>query len=99
MAPEWVLNLPITSKVDVYSYGIVVMEMITGKSPQELVNVDGGMEQKMDLVREMMDREEFDDDDGKMENLMRVALQCAQENKEARPTMRQVIHMLLDQET
>ena len=31
MAPEWVLNLPITSKVDVYSYGIVVLEMITGQ--------------------------------------------------------------------
>ncbi|KAK7350375.1 hypothetical protein VNO77_08926 [Canavalia gladiata] len=33
MAPEWVFHLPITSKVDVYSYGIVVLEMITGKSP------------------------------------------------------------------
>jgi len=33
MAPEWVFNLPITSKVDVYSYGIVVLEMITGRSP------------------------------------------------------------------
>jgi serine/threonine protein kinase len=33
MAPEWVFNLQITSKVDVYSYGIVVLEMITGKSP------------------------------------------------------------------
>ncbi|KAF5764830.1 putative protein kinase RLK-Pelle-SD-2b family [Helianthus annuus] len=29
MAPEWVFNLPITSKVDVYSYGMVVLEMIT----------------------------------------------------------------------
>jgi serine/threonine protein kinase len=33
MAPEWVYNLPITSKVDVYSYGIVLLEMVTGKSP------------------------------------------------------------------
>ncbi|KAK7410067.1 hypothetical protein VNO78_00553 [Psophocarpus tetragonolobus] len=32
MAPEWVFNLPITAKVDVYSYGIVVLEMITGRS-------------------------------------------------------------------
>ncbi|KAI9074544.1 hypothetical protein K1719_043488 [Acacia pycnantha] len=37
MAPEWVFNLPITSKVDVYSYGIVVLEMITGKR----LRVDG----------------------------------------------------------
>ncbi|KAJ4718929.1 Receptor protein kinase [Melia azedarach] len=33
MAPEWVYNLPITSKVDVYSYGIVLLEMVTRKSP------------------------------------------------------------------
>ncbi|KAG5543595.1 hypothetical protein RHGRI_016366 [Rhododendron griersonianum] len=33
MAPEWISNLPITSKVDVNSYGVVVMEMVTGKSP------------------------------------------------------------------
>ncbi|TYI21245.1 hypothetical protein ES332_A06G024500v1 [Gossypium tomentosum] len=33
MAPEWVFNLPITSKVDVYSYGIVLLELVTGKSP------------------------------------------------------------------
>ncbi|KAL2509616.1 G-type lectin S-receptor-like serine/threonine-protein kinase [Forsythia ovata] len=30
MAPEWALNLPITAKVDVYSYGVVVLEMIKG---------------------------------------------------------------------
>ncbi|KAJ0086322.1 hypothetical protein Patl1_07527 [Pistacia atlantica] len=33
MAPEWVYNLPITSKVDVYGYGILLLEMVTGKSP------------------------------------------------------------------
>ncbi|XP_031385352.1 putative receptor protein kinase ZmPK1 [Punica granatum] len=32
MAPEWVYNLSITSKVDVYSYGIVLLEMVTGRS-------------------------------------------------------------------
>ncbi|KAI4321054.1 hypothetical protein MLD38_034475 [Melastoma candidum] len=33
MAPEWVSNLPITSKVDVYSYGIVMLELATGMNP------------------------------------------------------------------
>ena len=31
MAPEWVLNLPLTSKVDVYSYGMVLLELVTGR--------------------------------------------------------------------
>ncbi|GMN64993.1 hypothetical protein TIFTF001_034056 [Ficus carica] len=33
MAPEWVTNKSITSKVYVYSYGIVVLEMLSGRSP------------------------------------------------------------------
>ncbi|XP_040995993.1 putative receptor protein kinase ZmPK1 [Juglans microcarpa x Juglans regia] len=45
MAPEWVFNLPITSKVDVYSYGIVVLEMVTGKVPTKGVHaIDSGGE-------------------------------------------------------
>ncbi|XBH55361.1 hypothetical protein VPH35_077462 [Triticum aestivum] len=30
MAPEWVTGLPITAKVDVYSYGIVLLELVSG---------------------------------------------------------------------
>ncbi|XP_043698322.1 putative receptor protein kinase ZmPK1 [Telopea speciosissima] len=30
MAPEWALNLPITAKVDVYSYGVVLLEIVKG---------------------------------------------------------------------
>ena len=42
MAPEWLFNLPISSKVDVYSYGIVVLEMLTGKSSTiEVQTIDG----------------------------------------------------------
>ncbi|XP_027336171.1 putative receptor protein kinase ZmPK1 [Abrus precatorius] len=39
MAPEWVFNMQITSKVDVFSYGIVVLEMITGRSPTTGVQI------------------------------------------------------------
>ena len=30
MAPEWASTLPITAKVDVYSYGVVILEMVKG---------------------------------------------------------------------
>ncbi|KAK1377512.1 putative receptor protein kinase ZmPK1 [Heracleum sosnowskyi] len=30
MAPEWALNLPITAKVDVHSYGVVILEIVKG---------------------------------------------------------------------
>ena len=42
MAPEWVFNLEITSKVDVYSYGIVLLQMITGRNPtMDIQAIDG----------------------------------------------------------
>uniref|UniRef100_A0A0E0J697 Receptor-like serine/threonine-protein kinase n=1 Tax=Oryza nivara TaxID=4536 RepID=A0A0E0J697_ORYNI len=40
MAPEWVSNLPITEKVDVYSYGVVLLELVKGRRITEWV-VDG----------------------------------------------------------
>ncbi|PON44701.1 S-receptor-like serine/threonine-protein kinase [Parasponia andersonii] len=121
MAPEWVYNLPITSKVDVYSYGIVVLEMVTGRKPMFLGGGGGGgggglsveQERLVTWVREKMNSaaiekteswiEEIADpkmavaemfDKVKMELLVKVALQCVEEEKEARPTMRQVVQML-----
>jgi serine/threonine protein kinase len=41
MAPEWALNSPINAKVDVYSYGIVLLEIVTGSRISSGVSVDG----------------------------------------------------------
>ncbi|KAK9270202.1 hypothetical protein L1049_025778 [Liquidambar formosana] len=115
MAPEWVFNLPITSKVDVYSYGIVVLEMVTGKSPMTGVESGGDMEQRrlVAWVREKMNgaatmaswMEEIIDpmiegkhDTSKMETLAAVALRCVEEDRDERPTMSQVVEMLLRHE-
>ncbi|KAJ4841056.1 hypothetical protein Tsubulata_028356 [Turnera subulata] len=120
MAPEWVFNLPITSKVDVYSYGIVVLEMVTGKSPAMSVNVmQGGGEMeygrlvswvrdkkheangKASWIEEIIDpilRGRGEYDRAKMEILVTVALQCVEEDRNARPTMSKVVEMLLPHE-
>ncbi|TKY75019.1 putative receptor protein kinase ZmPK1 [Spatholobus suberectus] len=111
MAPEWVFNLPITSKVDVYSYGIVVLEMITGKSATKDVDAtDNGVEkQHLSLVAWLKEKQKNGSgwvneildptvegvyDEGKMEALVRVALQCLEEEKDKRPTMSQAVEIL-----
>ncbi|KAL0017472.1 hypothetical protein SO802_004541 [Lithocarpus litseifolius] len=112
MAPEWIFNLPITSKVDVYSYGIVVLEMVTGKGPTRSVHdINEGVEIEHERlatwVREKKNGqvanwiEDIIDptmvarcDMGKMEILVEMALQCVEEDKDARPTMSQVVEML-----
>lgn len=116
MAPEWIYNFPITSKVDVYSYGILLLEMVTGHSPTGglLLTADAGSEmhnrrltswvsEKMNKaevpganrVEEIMDRSiEGEYDAEKVEVLVAVALQCVAEDRDRRPTMRQVVENL-----
>ncbi|PWA40760.1 hypothetical protein CTI12_AA557650 [Artemisia annua] len=116
MAPEWFfISVPITSKVDVYSYGVVMLEMITGRSPQGGDQSGGGYERPMvrwvrekvsvvgdgyggkdNWIDEIVDstvKGEYDK--VRMGILIKVALQCAEENLDARPTMSQVVDMLL----
>nr|GMD34162.1 putative receptor protein kinase ZmPK1 [Ipomoea batatas] len=41
MAPEWALNQPITAKVDVYGYGVVILEMVNGNRISRWVGEEG----------------------------------------------------------
>ncbi|KAF3656523.1 putative receptor protein kinase ZmPK1-like [Capsicum annuum] len=48
MAPEWALNQPITAKVDVYAFGIVILEMIKGSRLSSWVVDDGECDHEQD---------------------------------------------------
>lgn len=50
MAPEWALNQPITAKVDVYSYGVVILEMVKGIRLSKWATDDGD-EQEAELTK------------------------------------------------
>ncbi|KAF7140847.1 hypothetical protein RHSIM_Rhsim06G0055900 [Rhododendron simsii] len=98
------------------SYGVVVMEMVTGKSPMTMGGQGSGNTWEMEqgrLVKWVREKkngtrenelwlEEIIDpvmkgkcDLRKMEILVQVALECLEEDKDARPTMKQVIERLL----
>lgn len=99
MASDWVCNLPITSKVDVYSYRIVVLVMVTRRSPAGIQTVENeGHGRVVTWVREKMQTEAaieelqieeivdpllgYNSDVNKIELLVRVALNCLEENKD-----------------
>uniref|UniRef100_J3MBK7 non-specific serine/threonine protein kinase n=2 Tax=Oryza brachyantha TaxID=4533 RepID=J3MBK7_ORYBR len=50
IAPEWALNLPITGKADVYSYGVVLLELVKGIRVSRWV-VDGKEEVELAVKR------------------------------------------------
>uniref|UniRef100_A0A0D9XNS0 non-specific serine/threonine protein kinase n=1 Tax=Leersia perrieri TaxID=77586 RepID=A0A0D9XNS0_9ORYZ len=37
IAPEWISGLPITAKVDVYSYGVILLELVSGRRVFDLI--------------------------------------------------------------
>ncbi|XP_010672406.2 putative receptor protein kinase ZmPK1 [Beta vulgaris subsp. vulgaris] len=52
MAPEWARNLPITAKVDVYGYGVVILELVKGiRLSSRVVDDPLGLEEITELVR------------------------------------------------
>ncbi|CAA0411177.1 unnamed protein product [Arabidopsis thaliana] len=100
VAPEWFRNSPITSKVDVYSYGVMLLEIVCCKKAVDLEdNVilinwaydcfrQGRLE---DLTEE--DSEAMDDMDT-VERYVKIAIWCIQEEHGMRPNMRNVTQML-----
>jgi hypothetical protein len=104
VALEWFRNMPITAKVDVYSFGVMLLEIICCRRS---VDMEPGEEDKAiltdwayDCFREgtldvlvRYDREAMDDME-KLERFVKVAIWCIQEGPSLRPTMRKVTHML-----
>lgn len=63
MAPEWVSSVPLTEKVDVYSYGVVLLELVMGRRVSELA-VDGSEDAESALRQlECTIREKMESDD------------------------------------
>ncbi|XP_039125301.1 G-type lectin S-receptor-like serine/threonine-protein kinase LECRK1 [Dioscorea cayenensis subsp. rotundata] len=100
LAPEWQQNTPITVKTDVYSFGIVVLEILCCRKNMELeAEVDeiilskwvyscylAGELEKL-VLDEEVDMVEF-------ERVVKVALWCIQTDPIQRPSMKNVIIML-----
>nr|GEZ62608.1 putative receptor protein kinase ZmPK1 [Tanacetum cinerariifolium] len=51
MAPEWARSLPITAKVDVYSYGVVVLKLLKGIRLSNFIVHGEGKDEESELMR------------------------------------------------
>ena len=110
MAPEWFLNLPITEKSDVFSYGMVLLELVGGRKNLNLAmgSEDGWYfpawavkQAEKGEILSVIDKqllEEVTDNYGvateSMKKLIHVAFWCIQENASSRPAMSTILLML-----
>ncbi|XP_040375901.1 G-type lectin S-receptor-like serine/threonine-protein kinase At2g19130 [Oryza brachyantha] len=105
LAPEWISGLPITHKADVYSYGMVLLEIISGRRNSEKINEGkhtyfpcyAACKVNEGNVMCLLDsRLEGNADDEQLERACRIACWCIQDAEDQRPTMGQIVLMLED---
>ncbi|XP_016199034.1 G-type lectin S-receptor-like serine/threonine-protein kinase LECRK4 [Arachis ipaensis] len=105
VAPEWFRNVPVTVKVDVYSFGVMLLEIICCR--RSVLMLESGEEEKAVLtdwaydcfVERRIDALVDDDteaiaDSGRLQRWVKIAIWCIQEHHEMRPTMGIVLQML-----
>nr|GEW54815.1 receptor-like protein kinase 2 [Tanacetum cinerariifolium] len=101
IAPEYGYMMKITEKSDVYSYGVVILEVLTGKQPIDPTIPDGlhivDWVRKQKVKPELLDQSLLSQPESDIEEMTQtlgIALLCVNSSPEERPTMKNVTTML-----
>ncbi|XP_004501336.1 G-type lectin S-receptor-like serine/threonine-protein kinase SD2-5 [Cicer arietinum] len=103
LAPEWITNYAISEKSDVYSYGMVLLEIIGGRKNYDANETSEKSHfptfafkmMEEGKVKDILDSElKIDEHDDRVYCAIRVALWCIQEDMSMRPSMTKVVQML-----
>ncbi|CAN0861268.1 MDIS1-interacting receptor like kinase 1 [Linum grandiflorum] len=104
IAPEYGYTLKVDEKIDIYSYGVVLLELVTGKKPLdpqfgESVDIVEWIRTKIRSNRSL--EEVLDESVGNCKHVqeemllvLRIALLCTAKLPKDRPSMRDVMTML-----
>jgi serine/threonine protein kinase len=104
LAPEWISGMPITAKTDVYSYGMMLFEFVSGRRNSEAY-ADGKtsffptgaaslLAEGGDVLSLLDPRLEGNADVEELTRVCKVACWCIQDDETSRPPMGQVVQIL-----
>lgn len=106
--PEYAYTMKVTEKCDIYSYGVVLLELLTGKTPVQPLDQGGDLVswvrhyvQDHSLTPGILDgRLNLEDQStvNHMINVLKIALMCTSMSPFGRPSMREVVLMLIESE-
>jgi Leucine-rich repeat (LRR) protein len=114
IAPEYGYGTSVTEKVDVYSYGVVLLELLIGKQPVDLsfgesmhivawvrarVQQNGGANVNDVLDSRLLMTTITDAQRTQMLHVLRIAILCTKDAPSDRPTMRNVLDLLRTSKT
>ncbi|KAM2062173.1 hypothetical protein ACFX1T_047152 [Malus domestica] len=105
-APELTDTSKVTQKADVYSFGVLLLEILTGKPPTQTIMNEEGVDLPRwvhSVVREEWTAEVFDFEllryqnvEEEMVQLLQIALECTVQYPDSRPSMGEVTSRIED---
>ncbi|WKA11965.1 hypothetical protein VitviT2T_029411 [Vitis vinifera] len=101
MAPEFIRGRNFSAKIDVYSFGILILEIIGGRKNRDSTQVDYLIDMVKVKAEEGQLSDLVDDRNEDMQchkeeavKLQRIGISCLQTDHHKRPSVSQVIHVL-----
>ncbi|XP_051115168.1 receptor-like serine/threonine-protein kinase At1g78530 isoform X2 [Andrographis paniculata] len=105
LAPEYYETGKATAKGDVYSYGVVLLELLTGKKPNDETFVEEGTKLVTWVRSVVLEKKEEHVMDGRLtecewpaveevKHVFSIAVMCLETEPTKRPTMAEVVKML-----
>ncbi|KAL6549742.1 LRR receptor-like serine/threonine-protein kinase FEI 1 [Orobanche minor] len=102
LAPEYMQSGRATEKTDVYSFGVLALEIVSGKRPTDASFIEKGLNivgwlnylVSEDRQREILDPHCEGVETESLDALLSVAIQCVSSGPDYRPTMHRVVQVL-----